>query len=559
MKATVDAATQTAGAVPTDAEFNADYVAVKKSGTGTTMVDAVIPDPEVSPLRGDGQFVVTIDYSLEPDGLPLYVTVANAGTVSMINGMAADGTPTPALMVGTAPDTTAPTVSDDAPDTAITGATTVTLTFSEDVSGVTVTGNPTGETAKYMTSAVTGTGMTRMVTITPTAAADLTADVAETAVTFTVAGQDAAGNAIAASTTFMVTLAARTAPGNGNGGTTPVVEPTEKTPVIRIATVNDSSGPIELGSRFVDPMIPAHGWAVLVRDVEGSRVYPPGNTWIRSVSTSLPDLALFLGGRGGINSGTISLHQPAGGTAVADDIVISEIMWGVDNVNEDDPTCSQWIEFYNATPRAIDLTGWTINFHRSLVDERNWQIPTLVDFVSNAGVTDRYPVHKYHQPWAPPGQSGLFSYGATGANIVSMFLEINYTQARNVKHTVPSGAAAGSWSASVYPQSNLPFGVVATPGAATEIRISYTETPISQKLIINEIGNSDEDQYDWVEIYNPTDGNQSTKDIRFTTVTNTGPDTAPVGKEEILFTFPDQTIKPGHYVVFAASDPKKQR
>ena len=108
-------------------------------------------------------------------------------------------------------DTTAPTVGDDAPTDAITAEATVTLTFSESVSSVTVTGDPTGDVAKY-TKEVEGTGATRTVTITPTAAADLTADVPETEVTFTVTGQDAAGNMIAADTAFMVTLGARTAP-----------------------------------------------------------------------------------------------------------------------------------------------------------------------------------------------------------------------------------------------------------------------------------------------------------------------------------------------------------
>ena len=355
------------------------------------------------------------------------------------------------------------------------------------------------------------------------------------------------------------------------GGTPPV----GKQPVIHIPTVYDSSSYIELGSRFQNPMIPAHGWAVLVRDVNGSHIYTPaGATWIRSMSTSLPDLALFFGGRDGINSGTVSLHAPirnTSGVALAnpgaDAIVISEIMWGVDN-GMTDPTCSQWIEFYNTTTQPIDLRGWEIRFHRSLVDERNWLDTApparyLVDIASNAGVTDRYPVHKYHSPWTPKGQSGSSRYVSQTAispiNIVSMYLEINYTQAANARHTAPSGADVEAWSASVYPQSNLPFGIVATPGAATVVRIEYAETPISQELIINEIGNSANDAYDWVEIYNPGDGAVSIKDMRFTTVwdgdNNDANDTY-IGQEKILFTFPDRAIPAKSYVVFAASDPK---
>ena len=337
--------------------------------------------------------------------------------------------------------------------------------------------------------------------------------------------------------------------------------PVGKAPLIIIPTVYDSSPYIPLGAQFTNSVIPAHGWAVLVRDVGGSRVFSPvGNTWIRSNNTSLPDLALFFGGRDGVNSGTVSLHKPAGSGAAADDIVISEIMWGVDNGNSVDPTCSQWIEFYNTTTQPIDLTGWKIRFHRSLVDESRWVLPDLVDIASNAGVTDRAPVHLYHEPWAPKGQSGVWGYNPSNIaqNIISMFLEINYTQAPNKKHAVPSGASGGAWSASVYPQSNLPFGIVGTPGSATIIRIQYAETPISQALIINEIGNSDNDAYDWVEIHNPGTAAVNIRSMMFTTVTNTGTAAAPVGKEEIIFKFPnaDLNIQPGHYVVFAASDPE---
>ena len=161
VKATVDAATQTAVAVPGDDAFDADDVAVTKSGTGTTMVDAVIPDPEVSSLRGDGQFVVTIDYSLEPDGLPLYVTVADTSTVSMINGMAADGTSTPALKVMAKSTPMAP----DAP-------TGVTATANQDMNIITIGWmKPNANGADITGYTITQTGQA---TATYTAAADAT-------------------------------------------------------------------------------------------------------------------------------------------------------------------------------------------------------------------------------------------------------------------------------------------------------------------------------------------------------------------------------------------------
>ena len=111
-------------------------------------------------------------------------------------------------------DTTPPTFTATAPTTPITIATVVKLTFNEALrADPTLTGNPTAELAKYTATVVRVADEDAYnVTITPTPAADLTADVPETVVTFTVAATDAAGNDIAAAnSTFDVTLAKRTA------------------------------------------------------------------------------------------------------------------------------------------------------------------------------------------------------------------------------------------------------------------------------------------------------------------------------------------------------------
>ena len=183
-------------------DLDIDDLKVTDASTPAATVSFGDPGDIVDERKTKRMYTAILKYGLL-DNLPLTVTTAESLTLT---GDA------PTAMVGMAPDTTAPTVTSNAPTNAITSATTVTLTFSESVSGVNVVGNPTGATAKYMMSAITGTGMTRMVTITPIAAADLTADVAETPVTFTVTGQDAAENPIAAGATFMVTLAAREAP-----------------------------------------------------------------------------------------------------------------------------------------------------------------------------------------------------------------------------------------------------------------------------------------------------------------------------------------------------------
>ena len=93
-KATVtDAMTETAVAVPT--ELDADDLKVTTDAAG--MNDALLLPFDPDPLSRDGAFVVTIDYTLT--SLPLFVTLADPSGVATINGMAADGDPTPSFKV----------------------------------------------------------------------------------------------------------------------------------------------------------------------------------------------------------------------------------------------------------------------------------------------------------------------------------------------------------------------------------------------------------------------------------------------------------------------------
>ena len=246
------------------------------------------------------------------------------------------------------------------------------------------------------------------------------------------------------------------------------------------------------------------------------------------------------------------------------DIVISEIMWG-------SGVKAQWIEFYNTTDEDIDLTGWKIHFHRSAVDEGKWENPApgvrllrttlmICLWVVILSITllmlPPMLVLRIDSRSINTTRLGNRKVGVPPQCILRLITR--KPRGPGEKHDVPSGAKDTEWSASVYPTSNLPAGPIGTPGAATIIRVEYEETDISQKLIINEIGNSSNDAYDWVEIYNPGKSVQKIDDMVLTTVWDDRDDDAldPVGKEEILFTFPDLDIPAESYVVFTASDPK---
>ena len=135
------------------------------------------------------------------------------------------------------------------------------------------------------------------------------------------------------------------------------------------------------------------------------------------------------------------------------DVVISEIMWGLNGTSPE----NQWIELYNTTKGAITLSAsphqkdWVFLFTYGDVSKRetlsdtdseyaNWKV---IDRVSNVG-------------WKVPGKSGNISQNQP---LISMYRTINYTTGH-----VPNGTLASSWKASTGRANLLPpsYG---TPGA----------------------------------------------------------------------------------------------
>ena len=79
---------------------------------------------------------------------------------------------------------------------------------------------------------------------------------------------------------------------------------------------------------------------------------------------------------------------------------------------------------------------------------------------------------------------------------------------------------------------------------------------LRQEVLISEFGNSSEDDYDWIELYNTTDKVVNLKkwELSYVSVENG------VGKEKSLFRFPDNDshrLPPKSFLVVASSDPKK--
>ena len=161
------------------------------------------------------------------------------------------------------------------------------------------------------------------------------------------------------------------------------------------------------------------------------------------------------------------------------DVVISEIMWGLNGTSPE----NQWIELYNTTEGAITLSAspnqddWVFLFTYGAVSKRetirdtgseyaNWKV---VDRVSNMG-------------WKVPGQSGNISQNQP---LISMYRTINYTTGH-----VPDGTLASSWKASTGRVSLLPpsYG---TPGTkhlqptSVVVQVGASERPPMYWINVN--------------------------------------------------------------------------
>ena len=217
LMATVGPADATTGAITVTLAFDealqgmptVAHAVTPATLAGTYEVSAVADD-------GDATTMNTYTVTVAPSALVVGDSDLDAGTVTLTvsamdaagNALAADNdTVEVDLAARIAPaDTVAPSFTDNAPEEPISGMTVVTLTFSEAVSGVGVTGAPSMDDAKY-TADVAGSGTAYTVTITPISREDLAADMAQRFITFTVSGADAAGNAVDGS--FSLSLAAR--------------------------------------------------------------------------------------------------------------------------------------------------------------------------------------------------------------------------------------------------------------------------------------------------------------------------------------------------------------
>ena len=259
--------------------------------------------------------------------------------------------------------------------------------------------------------------------------------------------------------------------------------------------------------------------------------------------------------------GTIGLSN---GDAIDDKnsrtVVISEILWGLDfGASVDDQTQWQFIELYNTTNAAINLTGWTLTFTEGR------PVPASdIDRFSNRSGTGWNLGATHGQSGRVTGTTAVdVDNTVTPVRITSMYRDINYDKVETeaAKATVnrgelvkgiPGGDGSGSWKASqrrseynrwIYDSRwDKHFKSTAILTASAVARTPF---------IINEVGNGSDDTNDWVEIRNVTGSEASLKNYHLSVVTGFDTDTS-------LVNFHDKDIKvPGNSVILLVNtDPK---
>ena len=236
------------------------------------------------------------------------------------------------------------------------------------------------------------------------------------------------------------------------------------------------------------------------------------------------------------------------------DIAISEIMWGLNLAAStiDERDNHQWIELYNTTGAAIDLSKVDLVFTQSNV------LPTdtnLVDQISNVELAG----------WTVDiGQSGRLETGADASpvDLISMYRNINYAKVEKTDHDtadatknrnkqlegIPGGRAKGSWKASVV---NDTFAINRSGSPDSKHFIGGTDygaTGVGRaSVVITEVGNNGKN--DWVELTAIADTNLENYELQLVKA-----DKSIV----VLAQFVKKELKAGEILLVVSSDPTNQ-
>ena len=295
--------------------------------------------------------------------------------------------------------------------------------------------------------------------------------------------------------------------------------------------------------------------------------------------TRMPDLETFFGFGGTLELLTLA-EDPTGvaSTLNKNDLVISEIMWAIDEGFDDDadPVDTlqfdnqeiQWIELYNTTGEKIEAAKLYFLF----TPFKSHPLRETVESDLLTGEKTTYKVLDtvdtlFTGLWKLPGKRG----DRPDTAFVSAYRKIDYDtvemgldRAAQVAG-IPFGSDPNNWAATsdsgrrntdlkiIYKGKIVELLVIGTPGAkhVTGIyigRLERTSIP-SDTVVINEVRNdTSKDNVDWVELKNISTGIVDLKDWELSIVTGKGVDND-------LVKLPEYELGPGEILLLLNKDP----
>ena len=291
------------------------------------------------------------------------------------------------------------------------------------------------------------------------------------------------------------------------------------------------------------------------RPIPKSQLSPDEN------SERMPDLEKFFEFGGTLEILTTDL------TLTRYDLVISEIMWGIDEglgATDLEHQNTQWIELYNTTdteiPAELYFLFTPLKSHpardevndQDLNDDGNPKIYKVLDAVSTLFIS----------PWELPGDSGK----SPNIEFISTYRKIDYevVEDKNLERRaqlsgIPFGSYLDSWEET--PENGrrntlLTIPCIATPGARHILGIDTgppDELPVySDIIVINEVRNdTSRDNIDWVELKNISGTEIQIDDWELNIVTSVNN----VNKESILVDLPEYELNPDEILLLLNKDP----
>ncbi len=315
---------------------------------------------------------------------------------------------------------------------------------------------------------------------------------------------------------------------------------------------------------YADGYIPGLGYAIVAKNntAIAAGVYPslptitPPNDivklpWPIVDPTLMPDLhAVLLGG------GTINLRVNEPGTGRTGNrlgsktdfdtyeedhnrnqrqVVINEVMWAYDDSfppNSDNSVREQWIELYNRTTTPIKWTDVEITVSNAFPGP-----DPETDMLSNVPTRDN--------TWEI-GNKGQHGRSTEPTREFKSMQRVNYDNGWEAEH----------WSIATVPYLRNYRGTPGQENRNSTVPIARRrpgqDNPAINRIIINEIGNFDDDTLDWIELRNVTGDTQSLRDWALTKTTG-------FGNESDLVRFPDISIPARSVLLLVNKNPQDTR